>query len=53
MTRHGNVHENHDCQRELAASLISAVGMEGAVKFALENLWYGVLDQLHLLKDEG
>lgn len=35
--------QNHDYQRIFADSLISTLGVKGAVEACYENQWYGVL----------
>ena len=41
---------NRKYQRELAISLVSALGVDGATRYAIDSQWLGVLDQIHRRK---
>ena len=37
---------NRNYQRELAISLVNALGVDGATRYAMDSQWLGVLDQI-------
>ncbi len=37
---------NRNYQRELAKSLVNALGLDGATRYAIDSQWLGVLDQI-------
>ncbi len=53
MALYSSTHINRDHQRDLAASLVAAAGLEDALNTAYENGWDGVVEQLHFMVRKG
>ncbi len=44
--------DNHNCQTDLAMSLIAGLGADGAIRACQENCWEGVLAYVLVLDKE-